>query len=606
MSGSRLTTVLLILFAGGIFAIAILAQDRTQIPVLTGIALVSTGLLVGLYRQRDLTLWSVVVLAVVFRLALAWTPPSLSDDAYRYVWDGIVQAEGINPYRFKPEDAALQSLHDEPVYELLNSPAYFSVYPPVSQYVFAAGSVFYGGGWGASHFAIKGILLLAEIAAMLLLARLVSIRALLLYAWNPLVLLETAGQGHTESLLLLLLVLVIVAHKAQRGRWAGVALAAATWVKLFPVFLFPFLWRRYGWRAAWPGAAALVLLAVPYAAPYVAGNVLESLDLYRRFFEFNAGLYYGIKQVFYFLTGTDYSKQLGPALQWCFFAGLPVLYALDRWRKWTLAQAFFVAILLYLLLTTTVHPWYLLSVLLLGSLLAKPVWPVIWLGAWSIGTYMLYVGGPYWTFVAVGWGGALVIGVVQYRRDALDAVLRLRARSKYWFIQPVLPRLTKPLTVLDLGCGEGFVGERIASAAHAEVYLTDIVDMNRTTLRHVVCKPGEVPLPDKSFDVVVLYWVLHHCEDANAVLMEAKRVARQRVIVVESVYRTPLQLAVLTVVDTAANRVRSWEHMSAQEEHLHFRKAEEWRALFEDMGFKILAEHQRGRLIHLQHLFVLK
>ncbi len=606
MRRSAHTTCLLVLLAGTVFSLAFLAQDRSQLPGLVGVALVGSGILAILWWRQDITLLDVLVLAVVFRLALVWLPPSLSDDAFRYVWDGLVQSEQINPYAYKPEAPELGALHAEEIYEKLNSKTFYSVYPPVSQYVFWVSSLAHNHSWIASHFTIKGILVLSELVALFMLARLVNARALMLYAWNPLVLLETAGQGHTESLLLLLLVLTICASRARKGGLASVALAAASWVKLFPVVLFPFLWRRFGWHAMWPGAAVMGILAIPYAAPYVTDHVSQSLGLYVRYFEFNAGFYYGVKQVFYWLTGQDYSKQIGPVLRWCFLLVLPVLYAADHWRRWALAKAFLITIGCYLVLATTVHPWYMLSVLFLATLLDRPSWPWYWVGSLSLGTYLLYSGGPYWEFVIACWGGGVAVAGIQYGPGAVQSVLRIRAWQKVRFIRPYLPRLSKPLTVLDLGCGEGYVGENIRQIMQASVSLSDIVNMNRTALKHTMCAPGKLLWKSDAFDVVVLYFVLHHAEDAATVLREAQRVSRNRVIIVESVYRSAVELKVLTALDKMVNRLRHWRYMSGQEKHLAFRTAASWRALFAESGLDVLAEESRGRLIHRQRLFVLE
>ena len=243
--------------SAALFALALTAQDRNNLDLVFG--LVVTGSACGylLWHLNTQTIRSVLFYAVLFRLVLFGLPPSLSDDAYRYVWDGLVQLQGINPYEYVPEDTALAGLQNEPIYLLLNSPSFYSVYPPVSQLIFRLGAQGYAQGWWSAHYAIKLILVLAELLAVLLLARMVPARYLLLYALNPLVLLETAGQAHTESVLILLLVLTVYFHKRQRGRLASVALAAAGWVKLFPFFFIPLLWRRYKWAGLWPGLLLL-------------------------------------------------------------------------------------------------------------------------------------------------------------------------------------------------------------------------------------------------------------------------------------------------------------------------------------------------------------
>ncbi|MBA3347434.1 MAG: hypothetical protein H0T13_02625, partial [Actinobacteria bacterium] len=92
-------------------------------------------------RCRPLGRWAfafVLLVAVVARLALAAHAPTLSDDAYRYVWDGRVQAAGINPYRYPPESPALAGLRDEAIYEQVNRKFAPTIYPPAAQGFFRA------------------------------------------------------------------------------------------------------------------------------------------------------------------------------------------------------------------------------------------------------------------------------------------------------------------------------------------------------------------------------------------------------------------------------------------------------------------------------------
>src|SRR5437588_8585338 len=87
-------------------------------------------------RAARSTLIIVIVFAVLFRLSLLFSPPYLSDDIYRYVWDGRVQAAGINPYRYIPADAALEKLRDGKIYPRINRKDYArTIYPPVAEAV---------------------------------------------------------------------------------------------------------------------------------------------------------------------------------------------------------------------------------------------------------------------------------------------------------------------------------------------------------------------------------------------------------------------------------------------------------------------------------------
>lgn len=577
-----------------ILALGLVSVDRGHLPLVFGLIAFGSACWILCWRIGKFSLKTVLVYALLFRLFLIGLPPSLSDDAYRYVWDGLVQHEGANPYKFAPEDVSLTDLQQDITFERLNSKSFISVYPPFSQLIFWIGTAWHQSDGFLSYYLIKGLLILAELFAILVLARLVSAGFVLLYAWNPVVILETAGQAHTESAILLALILVIYLVQNNHGRWASIFLAIGGWIKLFPFFFFPYLWRRYGWNAVWPGAITTILLALPFAAPYVLSNVSGSLDLYARFFEFNSGLYYSLKSGLQWLTGEDWSKQLGPFLRLIFLCSLPVLYILDLLQRWSLARAMLITTGCYLVLTTTVHPWYLLVPLFLAASLQAHGWHWIWLGVWSIATYLLYVDGPYWTFVMVGWAGWGIAGTLQYAPRWLQSLMRARASKKFRKIQPFLPKNIDAMAVLDLGCAEGYVGESIQKELGASVSLADVVSMNQTSLPYFSLRQEVLPWPSKHFDVVLLYCVLHHAKDPEMLLREAMRVCRGRVIVVESVYTTSFQYKLLAILDQLANRLRSFGKMNAQEENLHFRTSQQWRELFLANKANMLAEFEFG------------
>jgi hypothetical protein len=389
----------------------LLARSPSTWPGLVALVFVASGGLVLLWRRDPLTTTQVLWGALLLRLAFLPLLPGLTDDLYRYVWDGWLQVEGINPYRYPPEHEALSRFQEAFLYAKLNSQPYYSVYPPLTQMAFAAGGwVYTVAGWHAAYFALKGLFATVEFGGVLLLSRLTTARNLLLYALNPLVVIETAGQGHTEALLVPCLLALIWASRGGLGWLASLTVAGAGMIKIYPFVLGPFLLRRYGWSAVWPGTLLVVGLSLPYAAPYTLPHLKASVDLFAQLLEFNAGPYYLTKYAFWLGTGADWSKQIGPAFRYLFLTLLPLLYVLDWKRDWSLRRACLLTVGLFLVLSTTVHPWYFLPILALGTLHPRPAWPWFWLGTLSVGTYLFYVDGPYWIWIILGWGGAALLG----------------------------------------------------------------------------------------------------------------------------------------------------------------------------------------------------
>ncbi len=649
---SGLTWLLLALLAAAMGGMAWWAAAPETREGFVVAALAAGALCAWLWKRGDVPMGLVIGFALILRLAVFWLPPGLSDDAYRYVWDGLVQAEGYNPYLHTPDSPELEALRDEPIYDELNSSGVYTVYPPVSQLVFRIGAVFYKQGWEVSWFVIKGILALFEFGAVLVLSRMLRPRQLLLYALNPAVVLAGAGQGHGEAAMVLFLALALFALKNKRGVWASVWLACAGGVKLYPFLLFPFLWRRFGWKSIAAGLGMAILPALPFLHPEGIGKMISSLDLYVRLFEFNAGLYYSIKYFLALLTGMDLSKLLGPALAALYLAGLAMLYAQrpksagtgwkiwsksagtgretspesagtgwktwpesagTDWKTWLIRRYFlpedgdlrrlFVwAAGGFLVFATTVHPWYLLGVLVLAAPAERPSWHWYWLSVCALGTYLLYTGGPYWIWVWTGWGGWTVLAACRYRRALTDLLLRVRAARK----AALLARfLEENRSVLDVGSAEGYVGMELAKRLGAQVQLIDILDRNRTMLPLDIYEGRRLPYASGAFDASLLVFVLHHAESADELLRETLRVSR-RVVILESTYASKWELALLRRLDRLANRLRSEGTVQEQEGGPRFRTHAEWLDFFRKAGARVVHAHRTRRCVDRQSLFVVE
>ncbi len=221
----------------------------------------------------------VVAVAVVLRLGLLATPPFMSSDIYRYVWDGRVQAAGINPYFYVPADSALSGLRDGAIYPNINRPDYArTIYPPAAELLFGA-----VGAVNQSVFATKLMLLVLEACGMAALwhilgrTRLPRAR-LLIYAWNPLAVWSVAADGHVDGAAIGLLGLALLARLVGRQGLSGALLAGAILTKFLPAAIGPALWRRGDWRMP---AVCLVVMAALYGCYIGAGwRVLGFLPAY--------------------------------------------------------------------------------------------------------------------------------------------------------------------------------------------------------------------------------------------------------------------------------------------------------------------------------------
>jgi len=204
------------------------------------------------------TLRIILLIALAARLITIIAPPFLSTDIYRYVWDGLVQGAGINPFRYIPADSHLAFLRDVHIYPNINRREYaHTIYPPGSQVIF----------WAVTRIrptviAMKWAMLAFEAAtcyALIRCLKLLHMRAerVLIYAWSPVCLWEIGSSGHADAAALTFISFALLARLTNRHKLVGGWLGAAVLVKLYPVALLPALMRGWRSRAAWVAAAVI-------------------------------------------------------------------------------------------------------------------------------------------------------------------------------------------------------------------------------------------------------------------------------------------------------------------------------------------------------------
>src|SRR6201996_5256921 len=181
------------------------------------------------------TIVIIVVCAIACRLVCLFSPPFLSSDIFRYVWDGQVQAAGINPFRYIPADAHLAFLRDLDIYPHINRKTYaHTIYPPGAQMLFLLITRV-----GASVRWMKvGMAGLESLTIWILVKLLhelgVRREQVLVYAWHPMLFWEVASSGHVDGAALPLMALALLFYIRHKPVATGVALAGATLIKLYP------------------------------------------------------------------------------------------------------------------------------------------------------------------------------------------------------------------------------------------------------------------------------------------------------------------------------------------------------------------------------------
>ncbi|MAJ27965.1 MAG: hypothetical protein CMJ92_00975 [Planctomycetes bacterium] len=306
-------------------------------------------------------MWSILIGATLVRALLLTVDPLLSDDLWRYLWDGEVQRQGYSPYGVAPADEALDdvaaSADWQGVRDRINHPQIPTVYPPAAQFAFR----FFA--FGADSW--RCWMIMADLAVGVLLCRLLlrkgwDLRRSIFWCWHPLPILESAIGGHLHLLAVLLLAVALM-YIEGRQRWQGAGfLSLATSTLLVPAGLMFHMLKKLGWQSGgifFAGLAATTMFFIfewhpntadgwgSYAGSWYSGGLL--LEPLGRLLGVNV-----------YDAGDPWTRGIRSGLvgAWWFLAW--AVRNLETWR------ATRILMLGFLLLTPTLHPWYALWLLL--------------------------------------------------------------------------------------------------------------------------------------------------------------------------------------------------------------------------------------------------
>ncbi len=392
----------------------LLAQvERSEISMLIGLFSLLFTSYIGLLKLKATHLgW--ILIGLCFRLAFIGYTPLLSQDYFRFIWDGSLLSNGINPYLYLPDELIEMFSQWEYLHSGMGpmSAGHYTNYPMINQLLFTLGVLS-----TKPILTYRLLIILADLITFKLLTKLSSQTWGLTYWLSPMVILEGVGNLHFEPVMVAFLVLGLYLFKQGVHLRSSIALAASVLLKLIPLMFAPLLLKVVKQKQlkimVFGFIVTLALFSTPFLDPWFFATYSESVGLWFSNFEFNAGIYRIIKEVGTLFGVQDwqmirfYGKAHSLAI---IILALKFTWGCDRFSK--VLDKSYLLLLIYLLTAPTIHPWYLITLLALGAISKHPS--------------------------AILWSFTIIISYVAYQMNPIELPLWLVALQ---FI-PVLISLT--------------------------------------------------------------------------------------------------------------------------------------------------------------------
>jgi hypothetical protein len=322
-----------------------------------------------------------VGLGVVFRLIFLFSIPNLSQDFYRFIWDGQLIINGLNPYLFTPNEL-INTHHTlftqmEPLYKEMGalSAQHFSNYPPIHQLPFVIAALISKNSILGSVIILRIIIILADIGILIYGKKLLELLKLptqniFYYFLNPLVVIELTGNLHFEALMLFFLVVSLYFLYKQKLIHSAIFMGFSILTKLLPVFFLPLLINRLKFKKTLLYSTliigCIIVLCLPFFEFQFLKNYGKTVGLWFTNFEFNSS--------FYSLGKSAMSKNFGiqliehmPYVVPFLMAVFTLYFSLQKTTETKkIIQSFFWILTIYFLMSTTVHPWYITTLVFLS------------------------------------------------------------------------------------------------------------------------------------------------------------------------------------------------------------------------------------------------
>lgn len=368
----------------GLFLISVyftLQTDRADFSLLFLFYTLTFSSYLALIGSKLFSFKHLVAIAFIAHIIAVFSTPLLSNDYFRFIWDGEMAWLGINPYDFKPVDLAHQSFIEssdylQEVYVNLSrlSQRHYTVYPSINQFYFLIST-------GVSDHiytnvvVLKLLLLATEVLGFVYFIKLlkllnIQLNRMWILFLNPLWIIEFIGNVHFEGTMVCVLIIALYFLLQNKFLIGGVLFALTIQIKIIPLILLPFFIQFYGWKKAIRIYSIIGVVVLSLAVIYLnldnMGNFKQSLDLYFKSFEFNSFAIFHLVQLGNLVFGFHTFQLFSYIFSVATLALITYVALNKKTNNW---QTFFLKLtygyLLFLLLSNSIHPWYALPLLFL-------------------------------------------------------------------------------------------------------------------------------------------------------------------------------------------------------------------------------------------------
>jgi hypothetical protein len=360
-----------ILFTFGIVLCNYWARQTDFVSVLCSYTLAFFGLIFLWKYSLDEKKKNLLYVFIISSLAI-FHIPNLSDDWYRFIWDGNITKLGQNVFTTLPAQFIDQHFNQEmsQLYEGMNSKNYYTVYPLILQVLFYL-SAHIGQTVFQKVMVLKVLYLCIHLIGYIFLSKHKNIhsKSLMLYYLNPLVITEGIGNLHAE--IVMVAFIAIAYHMITKSHFLCAlyfSLAVAT--KILPLLLVPLFYFALDKKSFYKLSILSLTFILVFMLPVLMSSTQfgSSLDLYFQKFEFNASLYYIFRYFGEVLTGYNQIAIIGPSLG--ILALISIIWYSKSEEK-SIDQVFAkgaIVFIIYFLCSTIVHPWYVITVAFFASI----------------------------------------------------------------------------------------------------------------------------------------------------------------------------------------------------------------------------------------------